>query len=337
MSEELPDKVIGAVEVVAEQLDADIVVYSGGIRGGADDRFIDLIAEKQKRKNIVLFLTTSGGLPDVAFRIARACQEFYEGKFSLIVDTWCKSAGSLVAVGANEIVMSDHAEFGPLDIQMTSREEVGERDSGLVPIQAINTLRQQSFETFDDFFSRLRFGDNSFSTKMAADTAAKMTIGLFNEVFRQIDPMRLGEMQRAMNIGLAYGERLATKNVKEYAISKLIAGYPSHSFVIDRLEAGNLFIDVRRTSQDEANMIMMLRPLTQSGQAGERKGEFPQIAFVSKAWEAENDDTKPGVDDNGKSNEENPPADKGTEPKSLEATGNGQLPNPSDRVASKKN
>ena len=51
-------------------------------------------------------------------------------------------------------------------------------------------------------------------------------------------------------ITIDYGARIA-KNLKPDALSRLIMGYHSHSFVIDRKEARDLFINVREPSADE--------------------------------------------------------------------------------------
>ena len=50
------------------------------------------------------------------------------------VDTVCKSAGTILALGADVIIMSQYAELGPIDVQLQKEDEVGESTSGLVGI-----------------------------------------------------------------------------------------------------------------------------------------------------------------------------------------------------------
>ena len=38
--------------------------------------------------------------------------------------THCKSAGTLLALGADEIIMSNLSELGPLDIQLPDRDYI---------------------------------------------------------------------------------------------------------------------------------------------------------------------------------------------------------------------
>lgn len=97
----------------------------------------------------------------------------------VFIDSLCESAGTLICLGADKIIMSGNAEIGPIDIQIRKRDEVGERESGLTPIQAVGFLEMQSVKFFKRHFLSLRFSEDLvFSTKMASEVAAKLTIGL---------------------------------------------------------------------------------------------------------------------------------------------------------------
>lgn len=52
-------------------------------------------------------------------------------------------------------------------------------------------------------------------------------------------------------IALDYGKRLKSLNVKEKSLERLIGGYPSHGFVIDRSECAELFVNVREPNSHE--------------------------------------------------------------------------------------
>lgn len=99
----------------------------------------------------------------------------------------------------------------------------------------------------------------TITTKTALEIAGKLVVGLFAPIYKQLDPMRLGEIQRAMSIALQYGARLAGDNLKEDAIEHLIADYPSHGFIIDRAEARDLFENVREPSGNEAAVAQLLQ------------------------------------------------------------------------------
>lgn len=96
------------------------------------------------------------------------------------------------------------------------------------------------------------------STKLAGEFASQIAASIATPLYAQIDPNRVGEMQRAINIAIGYGGRLARKSnsLKSDALVRLVSEYPSHGFVIDRAEArGELFNNARAPSQHELALI----------------------------------------------------------------------------------
>lgn len=242
------------IRAVEDYYDADIYVIPSGI----DDNVANLVSfwthnsEIKKHKNFILMLRTYGGYPDSAYKIARTFQMAYNcpnsslndtekkdcGKFYLFVNGPCKSAGTLIATAADVYLLTDGAEFGPIDAQIRKPDEAGERTSGLVTMEAFDPLRIQALRTFCSIFSHLRQdGDFGLSSKMAAEIANNLTVGLMAPVYAQIDPLRVAELDRILRIGAGYAERLSHGNLRDGAIGILLAGYPSHGFVIDFDEA----------------------------------------------------------------------------------------------------
>lgn len=252
-------QLIRCVEFVSEELDADVFLYSAEITDLNADTLINEIKETSpKRDNIVLILTTYGGDPDAAFRIARYIKRKYQ-KFTLFVFGSCKSAGTLLALGADEIVMSDFGELGPLDVQVTKDDDF--RSESVLDIQqALSVIGSQAFEMFESYLLKLISGTQALiTTRTAADIASSMAVNLLSPISSQIDPLRLGEMNRLMNIALAYGQRLKPESIE--VIKNLIYNYPSHSFVIDYEEAKKLFSDVREPMDLEYELEEMILPL----------------------------------------------------------------------------
>ena len=251
-----------SVVAVAEEHDADVFLFAGPLREDSGYEFIDECPDKIGHPNVVLYLTTNGGDPSAAYRITRCLQHRYSsGKLILVVDSMCKSAGTLIAVGAHTIAMSDCGELGPLDVQVGQRDEVFGFQSGLVAIQALETLQEQSFSYFERGFVKLtsRSGGR-ITTRTAAELASSLAGKLFGELYGQLDPMRLGENYRQMLVSREYATRLAGS--RKVALDKLITAYPSHGFVIDRIEAGTLFPDVRELTGAESVLADQLETIT---------------------------------------------------------------------------
>jgi len=64
-----------------------------------------------------IVLHTPGGLVLAALQIARAVRS-HKGKVTVFVPHYAMSGGTLIALGADEIVMSPHAVLGPVDPQL---------------------------------------------------------------------------------------------------------------------------------------------------------------------------------------------------------------------------
>jgi len=228
-------------EALAEY-DGDVVIYFGDISRDGYKMVCDLLEEKQDKKHrVCLVPATYGGDPDAAFRIARAFGHYYDHVDVLIVDI-CKSAGTLLCVGADRLIFGDRGELGPLDIQLSKPDEMFERVSGLAIAQAVSAIETQMLNSFQSYWISIRNGAR-LRTKLAADIAAKLVENLLSPISARIDPMTLGEHQRAMQVAYDYGEILSarSRNIKNGGLLKIVRDYPSHGFVIDRAEARTIF------------------------------------------------------------------------------------------------
>lgn len=243
-----------AANVVRNKLNADVIHITGEIYRHCDRMVIDQCINRDRRKNVLLNLVTQGGDADAAYRIARCLQTKYE-RFYLYVSGYCKSAGTLVAMGAHELIMSDHGELGPLDVQMSKKDEMLETQSGLTVMEAMTALQKRSLETFNDLILSIKtkYFLRSLTLKTATEIATAMTTGLFSPLYSQLNPLQVGEVWRAMSIATEYGTRLLEKgkNIEKDDLEKIASFYPSHGFAIDRQEASTLFKNVREPSSEE--------------------------------------------------------------------------------------
>lgn len=245
-------------------LKTDVYVYAGAISRNGYELICTHLEKGKEHEHALLVLATPGGDPHAGFRIARALQHVYE-KFDVLVPRYCKSAGTLIALGASSLYLDDMSELGPLDIQVKKNDEVVGRNSGLDIIQAVNYLQNQTLMAFQSYLVGLT-QDVGLSTKVASDISSKLTTGLFEPISAQIDPVRLAEMQRATEVAFEYGSRLASSgaNLKSHGLTKLVGGYPSHGFVIDRKEARNIFHRVFKPTGFLAEFSQAMRNSTES-------------------------------------------------------------------------
>lgn len=273
----MSDNQLGAcITQVAKERNCDVYLFAGVISKPNCDAFIKCCPEKT-RSHAFLLLASYGGEVEAAFRLTRHLQSHYGENWSLYIPALCKSAGTLVALGAGELVMSIMGELGPLDVQVREPDELWEHRSGLIPTEALKTIQREAFAFFNHSFLEIRAGTYSqVATRTAAEIASQLTIGLFEPLVRQIDPLRDAHNRLLMRIAEEYGKRLGTPNVKEGTLHKLVYEYPSHEFVVDFQEAKELFEKVNLPTTAEHTIAEEFSPHIAKALTG-----IPLVAHLS--------------------------------------------------------
>ena len=277
--------VLEEADAVAESLDSDVLLLSGPIQSSADHdmdyEVAQMCQDRHRRPNLLFMPITYGGDAHVAYRLASVLQEQYT-RVACYVTGYCKSAGTLVAIGAHEFIMADRGELGPLDVQISKEDEIGEHRSGLTALSALETLHQQAFEAFQRFMLSIKLIGPSITTRTATQIAADLTGKLMGPIYGHIDAMHVGEAGRYLLIAKKYGDILNREagNLKEDTLDSLTRKYPDHGFVIDRRQAEALFERVRGPSADES---ILAKTLEEMGMAIRPVLARPVVAFLNSA------------------------------------------------------
>jgi len=191
--------------------------------------FFDHLRQIGKVDRIDLLLFTTGGDTLAAFGIGRLLREFCS-HLSVLVPLRCHSAGTLLALGANEIVMTRGATLSPIDPSITGPlnpfVEVAPGQVQLVPL---------SVETVA-----------SFKELVVADWGMKgedALVAAFRMLAEKVHPMALGDVFRARQ----QIEHLARKLLNSHRsddiqgiITTLTKDLGSHDYLISRTEARTL-------------------------------------------------------------------------------------------------
>lgn len=276
-----------------KQADTDLYAYCGPIDRSGYAKLCRAIPKKDRKSNALLVLCTRGGDPHAGYRIARALIHHYSSEnLHILVPGPCKSAGTLICVGAHQLIICDSGELGPLDVQLQKQDEMFQLSSGLDIIRGLTYLQDQTFQAYAQYV--VAINDSGLSTKIASDIASRLVTGIFEPMFAQIDPSRLGEMNAALAIASDYGSRLqeTSKALKTGALHKLIHKYPAHGFVIDRKEARTLFQNVARPSPFEDFMgTLVLQHMWGKGNSDEPRVENLSL-WLQQRLQAEEEEGK---------------------------------------------
>ena len=80
--------------------------------------FEELVRGMDKTKKLFIILNTGGGDPDAAEKIVNVFRNEFKAGVEVIIPDYAKSAGTLISIGADKIIMGPAAELGPVDPQI---------------------------------------------------------------------------------------------------------------------------------------------------------------------------------------------------------------------------
>ena len=114
------------IREIERQTDSKVLVYITGDRQGLESRIaldtIPYIYKHLKKigdvPKINLFIYTTGGITMAGYGIVNLIREYCD-KYGIIIPFKCLSTGTLMALGADSIIMSKMGQLGPVDPSIT--------------------------------------------------------------------------------------------------------------------------------------------------------------------------------------------------------------------------
>ena len=204
-----------------------------------------------KTTNIDLFLYSTGGDTMVPWRLVSMIRE-YCNKFSVLVPYKAHSAATMIALGADEIVMSDLSELSPIDPSTANvfNPQDPQNPQNKIPISV------------EDVMAYFDLAKNKFGIK--SDEELVLIFNKFVEANPQIHPLALGNINRMHNLIRILAKRLLKSHkmpIKEEAIEKIVNYFTeklySHQYFIGRKEAkDDLGLKAVVSADDELSKTM---------------------------------------------------------------------------------
>jgi hypothetical protein len=184
-----------------------------------------------KTQNIDLFLYSAGGDTMVPWRLVSMIREYCD-KFSVIVPYKAHSAATMIALGADEVVMSDLSEISPIDPSTANVFN---------PIDPTNPQGRIPISV-EDVMAYFDLAKNKFGIKSDEDLSRVFI--KFVEANPQIHPLALGNVNRIHNLIRILARRLLKSHktpLKETEVDMIVDYFTeklySHQYFIGRKEA----------------------------------------------------------------------------------------------------
>ena len=184
-----------------------------------------------KTGNIDLFLYSSGGDTMVPWRLVSMIREYCD-KFSVLVPYKAHSAATMIALGADEIVMTDLSELSPVDPSTANvfNPSDPQNQQNKIPISV------------EDVMAYFDLAKNKFGIK--SDKELTEIFNNFVDANPQIHPLALGNVNRIHNLIRVLAKRLLKSHkapMKEDEIETVVDYFTeklySHQYFIGRKEA----------------------------------------------------------------------------------------------------
>lgn len=226
-----------------------------------------------KTSNIDLFLYSAGGDTLVPWRLVSMIREYCE-HFSVLVPYKAHSAATMIALGADEIVMSDLSEISPIDPSTANvfNPTDPQNPQAKVPISVEDVIAY-----FD--LAKTKFGIKS-------DEDLTKIFNKFVEANPQIHPLALGNVNRTHNLIRLLARRLLKSHktpMKEEEVEKVIEHFTerlySHQYFIGRKEAKEE-LGMKTVSFADQNLSKLMTELYDA---------YKQEMELGKIWNPENE------------------------------------------------
>lgn len=216
---------------------------NGSMAGDVIDELIDQIRsiEKKPEQSVDLLIESTGGDPLTSWRIISLLRSSFK-KVNVLVPHSAFSAATLLALGADEIVMGSYSSLGPIDPQITTRKKDG-------------TTQQFGYEDVASFLSFVR--------EEGGITEQQYLQGAFEKLCEVVEPTVLGFAKRSSSLSISIGEKMLQMHMTDHEkkaqahsiATKLNKSFFSHGHALGRNEAAEIGLNVI-APDDELEKLM---------------------------------------------------------------------------------
>ncbi len=218
--------------------------------------FLYTAMQLEKDQKICVLIHSPGGNARCAYQLSRYITR-YCGAYDVLIPSYAKSAATLFSLGAENIILGDYGELGPLDAQIfdSETERIG---SALDEVHALERLHAFALDSFDATMYLL-LGKSGKKVNTLLPMVLKFISDMMEPLLDKIDTVHYTQLSRALKVGEEYAVRLLStkygKTVAEKIARTLVEKYPEHGFVIDREEANSIGLKVNSPTTEIQDIL----------------------------------------------------------------------------------
>lgn len=249
------DKRLNLYKQLEEQRNSKLLVYVTGTRAGLETQIASDILSKFSEhldkigdiNKISLYLYTNGGDTLTAWSLVNLIRSFCK-ELEVIIPSNCFSSGTLICLGANNLIMTKQAVLGPIDPSIN-----GPLNPTIPGIPDPNAKVPVSVEHVNAYIEMAR--------KDFGITDQKNMTEILLNLSEKIHPLTLGQVYKSKSQIQMLAKKLmkwqALEQEKEDAIIKFLCSESgSHDYSIRRKEASeSLGLHIEKPSMEQYKII----------------------------------------------------------------------------------
>lgn len=202
-----------------------------------------LISRKNKSEDLKVIIKSPGGSPDEAYRAMKSLLSSYDSV--VMIPLWAKSAATLMALGATQVIMCDYSELGPIDTQVRKDSEddiEASYDPAIVSQESLKLIMKIASQNFFDMYTKsVEDSHIRISRKQLAESLLNYNAKIISPILDKIDPYELGKMLRYTNMSFQCATKMILSQARDSETveqlselgSFLAFGCTDHGIVID--------------------------------------------------------------------------------------------------------
>ena len=257
-------------QVIAEasaQLGAPVVTYWNNPRGSVCSNDVlalhNILERLGHHETIYLFIKSGGGSGQVSLRLVSLLRQHCR-RLVALVPLECASAATMVALGADEILMGPTAYLTAVDTSLNHPLSPIDRDNDRVSVSLDELTR----------VIRLWRAEQGERDAAAADNP-------YRHLFEYVHPLVIGAVDRAESLSIMICRELLAHHVDDEAKVERIATtlnskYPSHSYPILLAEARKIGLNAGRIP-DRVNALLLDLNMLYSEMGQKATTDFDEI------------------------------------------------------------
>ena len=263
---------------LAEQLGGPIVSYWNNPRGSVCHSDVlalyDVLGRLGKHDTIHLFIKSDGGSGQVSLRLVNLLRQHCRQLVAL-VPLECASAATMIALGADRILMGPTAYLTAVDTSLNHALSPVDRDNERVSV------------SLDELTRVIR---------LWRDQQGDSAENPYRSLFQYVHPLVIGAVDRAESLSIMLCRELLANHIADEAAAERIATtlnskYPSHSYPILLDEAVKIGLKAERMPAEINTLLLELN--THYSEMGQKATtDFDEMRAhgneIVNIWEAAN-------------------------------------------------